>query len=317
MTHPAVGWGRCLEGCRHRVELATTALRALPTAPGRRRDRHHPLRRPPRSRRPSRLRGGPGGQRAPRIHGRRPARRRRPESRDRVRAALVSSGLPWPRRRITVNLAPSGVRKGGAGLDLPIAVGRAGGLGGRSTPAAVAGIDFVGELGLDGSLRGVPAPWCWPTRWRPPRGPGRRRRCGGLAVHQHLRTAPDPGRGGRPLHGTPTVAAPVRTGGPDRVRPGGPTATSTWRTSVASGWPDGPSRWPPPAVTTCSWSGRRVRARRCSPTACPGCSRTSTRSRPVRWPGSTPVAGRRGRAAERRCGGHRSVRRTTACRRWP
>src|SRR5581483_9978446 len=40
------------------------------------------------------------------------------ESRDRVRAALLSSGMPWPLRRVTVNLAPSGLRKGGAGLDL-------------------------------------------------------------------------------------------------------------------------------------------------------------------------------------------------------
>src|ERR1700685_1803134 len=45
------------------------------------------------------------------------------ESRDRVRAALLSSGLTWPLRRVTVNLAPSGVRKGGAGLDLAVAVG--------------------------------------------------------------------------------------------------------------------------------------------------------------------------------------------------
>jgi predicted ATPase with chaperone activity len=45
------------------------------------------------------------------------------ESRDRVRAALLSSGLSWPLRRVTVNLAPSGMRKGGAGLDLPIAIG--------------------------------------------------------------------------------------------------------------------------------------------------------------------------------------------------
>ena len=45
------------------------------------------------------------------------------ESRDRVRAALLSSGLPWPMRRVTVNLAPSGMRKNGAGLDLPIAIG--------------------------------------------------------------------------------------------------------------------------------------------------------------------------------------------------
>ena len=40
------------------------------------------------------------------------------ESRDRVRAALLSSGLPGPARRVTVNLAPGGLRKTGAGLDL-------------------------------------------------------------------------------------------------------------------------------------------------------------------------------------------------------
>ena len=37
------------------------------------------------------------------------------ESRDRVRAALLSSGLPWPLRRTVVNLAPSGVRSGNHG----------------------------------------------------------------------------------------------------------------------------------------------------------------------------------------------------------
>ncbi len=77
------------------------------------------------------------------------------ESRDRVRAALVSSGLPWPRRRITVNLAPSGMRKAGAGLDLPVAVGVLV-ASGVVDPSAVAGLAFVGELGLDGSVRGVP-----------------------------------------------------------------------------------------------------------------------------------------------------------------
>ena len=77
------------------------------------------------------------------------------ESRDRVRAAFTSSGLPWPRRRVTVNLAPSGMRKGGAGLDLPIAVGVLV-ASGVLDAVAVAGLAFVGELGLDGSLRGVP-----------------------------------------------------------------------------------------------------------------------------------------------------------------
>ena len=77
------------------------------------------------------------------------------ESRDRVRAALASSGLAWPRRRITVNLAPSGMRKAGAGLDLPVAMGVLV-ASGVLDPAAVAGLAFIGELGLDGSVRGVP-----------------------------------------------------------------------------------------------------------------------------------------------------------------
>lgn len=77
------------------------------------------------------------------------------ESRDRVRAAVLSSGLHWPSARITVNLAPSGIRKSGAGLDLPVALGV---LGATETldDRALAGVGFIGELGLDGSLRPVP-----------------------------------------------------------------------------------------------------------------------------------------------------------------
>lgn len=76
------------------------------------------------------------------------------ESRDRVRAALLSSGLPWMLRRVTVNLAPSGERKGGAGLDLPIAVGLL--VAASELPAsAIEGCAFLGELGLDGSIRPV------------------------------------------------------------------------------------------------------------------------------------------------------------------
>ena len=45
------------------------------------------------------------------------------EARDRVRAALISSGEDWPSKKITVNLAPSDVKKTGAGLDLAMAVG--------------------------------------------------------------------------------------------------------------------------------------------------------------------------------------------------
>ena len=77
------------------------------------------------------------------------------ESRDRVRAAVLSSGLTWPQHRITVNLAPSSMRKGGAGLDLAIAVGVL--VASDQVPVdAVAGLGFFGELGLDGSVRRVP-----------------------------------------------------------------------------------------------------------------------------------------------------------------
>jgi magnesium chelatase family protein len=77
------------------------------------------------------------------------------EARDRVRAAILSSGLNWPNRRITVNLAPSGVRKAGAGLDLAIAVALLV-ADDQLPPDAVERFAFVGELGLDGSLRGLP-----------------------------------------------------------------------------------------------------------------------------------------------------------------
>ncbi|MCU1373616.1 MAG: Mg chelatase-related protein, partial [Actinomycetia bacterium] len=76
------------------------------------------------------------------------------ESRDRVRAALLSSSLPWPLRRVTVNLAPSGVRKQGAGLDLAIAIALLA-ANGDLPPDVVAGCAFLGELGLDGTVRPV------------------------------------------------------------------------------------------------------------------------------------------------------------------
>jgi magnesium chelatase family protein len=76
------------------------------------------------------------------------------ESRDRVRAALLSTGLPWPMKRVTVNLAPSGVRKTGPGLDVPIAIGLLV-ASGELSAECVEKTGFVGELGLDGTLRPV------------------------------------------------------------------------------------------------------------------------------------------------------------------
>ena len=76
------------------------------------------------------------------------------ESRDRVRAALLSSGFRWPQKRITVNLAPTGVRKGGAGLDLALAVALL--VADDQLPVgATRDTAFLGELGLDGTVRTV------------------------------------------------------------------------------------------------------------------------------------------------------------------
>ncbi len=76
------------------------------------------------------------------------------ESRERVMAAIKSSGYPFPQRKITVNLAPADVRKEGSGFDLPIAIGILAAAG-IVPPAALEETLIIGELALDGSLRPI------------------------------------------------------------------------------------------------------------------------------------------------------------------
>src|SRR5579872_2500038 len=76
------------------------------------------------------------------------------EAKERVRAALVASGLALPARRITVNLAPADLPKEGSHYDLPIALGLMAEIG-AIPPDALAGCTVLGELGLDGSIAGV------------------------------------------------------------------------------------------------------------------------------------------------------------------
>ncbi|RLC96748.1 MAG: magnesium chelatase [Chloroflexi bacterium] len=73
------------------------------------------------------------------------------EARERVRAAIRNSGFVFPSKRITVNLAPADLRKGGPAYDLPIAVGLL--LGSQQVVADVSDTLFLGELSLDGTLR--------------------------------------------------------------------------------------------------------------------------------------------------------------------
>lgn len=76
------------------------------------------------------------------------------EARERVRSALIASGLALPARRITVNLAPADLPKEGSHYDLPIALGLMAAIG-AIPPDALAGFTVLGELGLDGSIAPV------------------------------------------------------------------------------------------------------------------------------------------------------------------
>jgi magnesium chelatase family protein len=76
------------------------------------------------------------------------------ESRERVRSAIRNSGLKFPNKRYTANLAPANLRKEGPAYDLPLAIGVL-----ASTDQVplhkLAGAVFVGELSLDGTVRHV------------------------------------------------------------------------------------------------------------------------------------------------------------------
>ena len=76
------------------------------------------------------------------------------ESRDRVRAALKNCGYDIPPTQITINLAPADIKKEGSGFDLPMALGIVGAYGGL-TKKEISDCLFVGELSLDGGVRGV------------------------------------------------------------------------------------------------------------------------------------------------------------------
>ena len=76
------------------------------------------------------------------------------ESRERVYSAIKNAFLVYPRKPLTVNLAPASVRKEGPCFDLPIAVGVLV-TGEQIPPEAVDNSLIIGELSLDGSVRHV------------------------------------------------------------------------------------------------------------------------------------------------------------------
>ena len=76
------------------------------------------------------------------------------EAQERVRAALHNSNIDLSPKKITVNLSPADIRKGGSGFDLPIAVAMLVAYG-RIFQDYVKDIFFAGELSLNGELRGI------------------------------------------------------------------------------------------------------------------------------------------------------------------
>ena len=76
------------------------------------------------------------------------------EARERVRAAVKTSGMKFPSSRITVNLAPANLKKAGTHYDLPILLGIMGACGLIKKPRSSCA--FLGEVSLDGQIRPVP-----------------------------------------------------------------------------------------------------------------------------------------------------------------
>ena len=76
------------------------------------------------------------------------------ESKERVLAAIKNAGYQWPRRKVTINLAPADRKKEGSAFDLPIAVGVLA-ASRQIKPLGLAEFALLGELSLNGSVRPV------------------------------------------------------------------------------------------------------------------------------------------------------------------
>ena len=172
------------------------------------------------------------------------------EAKERVRAALVASGLALPARRITINLAPADLPKEGSHYDLPIALGLMAAIG-AIPHDALAGFTVLGELGLDGSIAAVagalPAAIGANSRERRLDLPG------GLRTGSRLGEPGDGDRRGvlahparQPLQGHAGAVAGRSPASAPRPR----AFRSTSPTSRARRAPSARSKSPPPAATT-------------------------------------------------------------------
>ena len=226
------------------------------------------------------------------------------ESESRIRAALRNCGLPfkWD-RRITVNLAPASLRKGGSSFDLATA------LGARWRPMRRWCCRSSGACCSSASWRSTeacaPSPACCrccssraatgsqarssptPAIARPPSPPG-------------CRSSPSP-RCPRPSRCSPAPSCRRRRPCPPRQTPRWTRPMPTWPTSAASRSRGERSRSRRRAATTCCSSARRAPARPCWLAACRASCLPSPSGRPSSAPRSTPLpaCGRRRRSRRR------------------
>lgn len=78
------------------------------------------------------------------------------QSRDRMKTAVINSGLPWPKTKVVVNLSPAGLPKSGSHFDLSLVVAiYAAGSGGAASLPLLSSTLFLGEVGLDGAVKPV------------------------------------------------------------------------------------------------------------------------------------------------------------------
>ncbi len=206
------------------------------------------------------------------------------EAVQRVHNACANSGLPLPRRRLTVNLSPASLPKQGSGFDVAIAI---------AALATEVAMDAA-SVARDGAPRRAgtrrPAPAGARRASRGARGRARRasdasscpaanRGRGRARRRDRGARSRQPRRSGRGWHG-----ADVEVPDEEPVRSPMPVAASraersTSPTSSASERPSTRSSSRRPAATTCSCAGRRARARRCSRGGCPASCPISTTAR--------------------------------------
>ena len=198
------------------------------------------------------------------------------EARERVRSAMIASGLALPARRITINLAPADLPKEGSHYDLPIALGLMAAIG-AIPHDALSGFAVLGELGLDGSI--APVAGVLPAAiGANARGEGLicPAKCGPEAAWAspeiEIIAAASLIQLANHFKGTQVLSRPQ-----PKILEVARRSAPISPTSRARKAPSARSKWPPPAATIFSWSGRPAPANRCWRRGCPPSCRRSRR----------------------------------------